>query len=166
HFMCELGQFYEAECSMVKEGKMAESQRQFTHLPGIAADLMLEGFPMEIIDGDVSNISLQWVTDVLSQLHAKLGGRSKILVLTVLGVQSTGKSTLLNTMFGLQFAVSSGRCTRGAFTLLIKVAENFQQELGCDFILVIDTEGLKAPELAKLEDSYQHDNGHPGDWTE
>ncbi|CAM4566068.1 unnamed protein product [Lepidochelys olivacea] len=158
HFMCELGQFYEAECSMVKEGKMAESQRQFTHLPGIAADLMLEGFPMEIIDGDVSNISLQWVTDVLSQLHAKLGGRSKILVLTVLGVQSTGKSTLLNTMFGLQFAVSSGRCTRGAFTLLIKVAENFQQELGCDFILVIDTEGLKAPELAKLEDSYQHDN--------
>ncbi|CAM4682770.1 unnamed protein product [Lepidochelys kempii] len=158
HFMCELGQFYEAQCSMVKEGKMAESQRQFTHLPGIAADLMLEGFPMEIIDGDVSNISLQWVTDVLSQLHAKLGGRSKILVLTVLGVQSTGKSTLLNTMFGLQFAVSSGRCTRGAFTLLIKVAENFQQELGCDFILVIDTEGLKAPELAKLEDSYQHDN--------
>ncbi|CAM4571176.1 unnamed protein product [Lepidochelys olivacea] len=42
--------------------------------------------------------------------------------------------------------------------LLIKVAGNFQQELGCDFILVIDTEGLKAPELAKLEDSYQHDN--------
>ncbi|CAM5119491.1 unnamed protein product [Eretmochelys imbricata] len=42
--------------------------------------------------------------------------------------------------------------------LLIKVAGNFQQELGCDFILVIDTEGLEAPELAKLEDSYQHDN--------
>ncbi|CAM4688524.1 unnamed protein product [Lepidochelys kempii] len=42
--------------------------------------------------------------------------------------------------------------------LLIKVAGNFQQELGCDFILVIDTEGLKAPEMAKLEDSYQHDN--------
>ncbi|CAM2115023.1 unnamed protein product [Caretta caretta] len=136
HFMSALGQFYEAECSMVKEGKMAESQRQFTHLPGRAADLMLEGFPMEIIDGDVSNIPLQWVTDVLRQLHAKLGGRSKMLVLMVLGVQSTGKSTLLNTMFGLQFA----------------------QELGCDFILVIDTEGLEAPELAKLEDSYQHDN--------
>ncbi|CAM4688288.1 unnamed protein product [Lepidochelys kempii] len=42
--------------------------------------------------------------------------------------------------------------------LLIKVAGNFQQELGCDFILVIDTEGLKAPEMDKLEDSYQHDN--------
>ncbi|KAG6926568.1 up-regulator of cell proliferation-like, partial [Chelydra serpentina] len=158
HFLRELGQLYEAEHAMVKEGKMAESQKKFTHLPGIAADLMLEGFPMELIDGDVSNIPLQWVTDVLTQLHTKLGGRSKMVVLTVLGVQSTGKSTLLNTMFGLQFAVSSGRCMRGAFMSLIKVAENFQQELGCDFILVIDTEGLKAPELAKLEDSYQHDN--------
>ncbi|XP_065258516.1 up-regulator of cell proliferation-like [Emys orbicularis] len=158
HFMRELGQFHEAECSIVQEGKIAESQRQFIHLPGIAADLMLEGFPMELIDGDVSNIPLQWVTDVLTELHAKLGGRSRMVVLTVLGVQSTGKSTLLNTMFGLQFAVSSGRCTRGAFMSLIKVAENFQQELGCDFILVIDTEGLKAPELAKLEDSYEHDN--------
>ncbi|XP_053881098.1 up-regulator of cell proliferation-like [Malaclemys terrapin pileata] len=158
HFMRELGQFYEAECSIVQEGKIAESQRQFVHLPGIAADLMLEGFPLELIDGDVSNIPLQWATDVLTQLHAKLGGRSRMLVLTVLGVQSTGKSTLLNTMFGLQFAVSSGRCTRGAFMSLIKVAENFQQDLGCDFILVIDTEGLKAPELAKLEDSYEHDN--------
>ncbi|XP_034624066.1 up-regulator of cell proliferation-like [Trachemys scripta elegans] len=158
HFLRELGQFYEAEHSMVKEGKMGKIQRKFIHFPRLAADLMLEGFPMELIDGDVSNIPLQWVTDVLTELHAKLGGKSKMLVLTVLGGQSTGKSTLLNTMFGLQFAVSSGRCMRGAFMSLIKVAENFQQELGCDFILVIDTEGLKAPELAKLEDSYQHDS--------
>ncbi|XP_043373148.1 up-regulator of cell proliferation-like isoform X3 [Dermochelys coriacea] len=157
HFMRGLGQFYEAECAMVKEGKKLKTQRQLIPLPGIAADLMLEGFPLELIDGDVSNIPLQWVTDVLTELHAKLGGRSRMLVLTVLGVQSTGKSTLLNTMFGLQFAVSSGQCTRGAFMSVIKVAENFRQDLGCDFILVIDTEGLKASELAKL-DSYQRDN--------
>ncbi|XP_062994494.1 interferon-induced very large GTPase 1-like [Elgaria multicarinata webbii] len=158
HFMRELGQFYEAEYMMVKEGNMMDDQRQFVHLPGIAADLMLEGFPMELIDGDASNIPLQWVTDVLTELHAKLDGKSRMQVLTVLGVQSTGKSTLLNTMFGLQFAVSSGRCTRGAFMTLLRVTENFRKEIGCDFILVIDTEGLKAPELAKLEDSYEHDN--------
>ncbi|KAM9147487.1 up-regulator of cell proliferation-like isoform 1-T1 [Pangshura tecta] len=158
HFMRGLGQFYEAECAMMKEGKKLKTQRQLIHLPGLAADLMLEGFPLELIDGDVSNIPLQWVTDVLTQLHAKLGGRSRMVVITVLGVQSTGKSTLLNTMFGPQFAVSSGRCTRGAFMSLIKVAENFRQELGCEFILVIDTEGLKAPKLAKLEDSYRRDN--------
>ncbi|XP_074854412.1 up-regulator of cell proliferation-like [Carettochelys insculpta] len=158
HFVRELGQFYESEFSMVKEGKMEERQRQYVHLPGIAADLMLEGFPMELVDGDVSNVPLQWVTDVLTELHTKLEGRSRMLVLSVLGAQSTGKSTLLNTMFRLQFAVSSGRYTRGAFMSLIKVAENFQQELGCDFLLVIDTESLKASELGKLEDSYEHDN--------
>ncbi|CAM5147974.1 unnamed protein product [Natator depressus] len=158
HFMRELGQFYEAEHSVCKDGEVAQSQRQFTHLPGIAAELMLSGFALEIIDGDASYVPLQWVTDVLTELHAKLGGRSRLLVLSMLGVQSTGKSTLLNSMFGLQLAVSSGRCTRGAFMTLIQVAEKFQQELGCDFILVIDAEGLRAPQLAKLEDSYEHDN--------
>ncbi|CAM4680394.1 unnamed protein product [Lepidochelys kempii] len=102
HFMRELGQFYDAECSMVKEGKMEESQRQFSHLPCTAADLMLEGFPVELIDGDASNIPMSWVVDVLTHLHIRLGGRSRMVVITVLGVQSTGKSTLLNTMFGLQ----------------------------------------------------------------
>uniref|UniRef100_A0A452I5X9 VLIG-type G domain-containing protein n=1 Tax=Gopherus agassizii TaxID=38772 RepID=A0A452I5X9_9SAUR len=113
HFMRELGQFYETECTKVKEGIKANWQRRFIHLPDIAAEVMVEGFPMELTDEVSSNIPLQWVTDVLTELHAKLGGRSKMLVLMVLGGQSTGKSTLLNTMFDLQFAVSSGRCTRG-----------------------------------------------------
>ncbi|XP_039869341.1 uncharacterized protein LOC120722409 isoform X2 [Simochromis diagramma] len=82
----------------------------------------------------------------------------KIMVVTVLGVQSTGKSTLLNTMFGVQFAVSSGRCTRGAFMLLIKINEDMKNILNCDFMLIIDTEGLKSPELAQLDNSYEHDN--------
>ncbi|XP_075422627.1 up-regulator of cell proliferation-like [Ascaphus truei] len=158
HFFREVGQFYEAECSMVREGEIQGNERQFTRLPGAAADLLLDGFPLELIDGDASNIPLQWVTDVLTELDNKTRGRCRMRVITVLGVQSTGKSTLLNTMFGLQFPVASGRCTRGAFMTLIKVKENFQEELGCDFILVIDTEGLKAPELASREDSYEHDN--------
>ncbi|XP_053551201.1 interferon-induced very large GTPase 1-like [Bombina bombina] len=158
HFLRELGQFYEAEFSMVQEKQISAEQRQFTKLPGIAADLLMDGFPLELIDGDASNIPLQWVTDVLTELDNKTGGGCRLRVITVLGVQSTGKSTLLNTMFGLQFPVSTGRCTRGAFMTLIKVKENCKEELGCDFILVIDTEGLKAPELASLEDSYEHDN--------
>ncbi|KAM4632430.1 up-regulator of cell proliferation-like [Discoglossus pictus] len=154
HFLRELGQFYEAEYFMVTQTQI----KQFTKLPGIAADLLLDGFPLELIDGDASNIPLQWITDVLTELDKKTGGGGRMRVITVLGVKSTGKSTLLNTMFGLQFPVASGRCTRGAFMTLIKVKEKFQEELGCDFILVIDTEGLKAPELASLEHSYEHDN--------
>ncbi|XP_044144037.1 interferon-induced very large GTPase 1-like isoform X2 [Bufo gargarizans] len=155
HFLREVSQFYEVWHVM---GKKNNAPIEYNHLPEIACDLLLDGYPLELIDGDASRIPVRWVTDVLNIVHSKTGGRSKIKVITVLGVQSTGKSTLLNTMFGLQFPVASGRCTRGAFMTLIKVKENFQGELGCDFLLVIDTEGLKAPELDSLEGSYEHDN--------
>ncbi|XP_073504969.1 up-regulator of cell proliferation-like [Phyllobates terribilis] len=158
HFLRELGQFYEAECSMLKQRLLSENRIQFSGLPEVASSLLLDGFPLELIDRDASNIPLQWITDVLTELDKKTGGQCRMRVITVLGVQSTGKSTLLNTMFGLQFPVASGRCTRGAFMTLIKVTESFKEELGCELILVIDTEGLKAPELASLENSYEHDN--------
>ncbi|MGH0176638.1 UNVERIFIED_CONTAM: hypothetical protein FKN15_073137 [Acipenser sinensis] len=155
HFMREMGQLYEAVSSFPDSNK---SRQQFQHLPRLGADLLLDGFPLELVDGDASNIPVRWVTDIITELHGKLKKKSRVLVVTVLGVQSTGKSTLLKTMFGVQFAVSSGRCTRGAFMLLIRVKEDLQDELKCDFILVIDTEGLKSTELAQLEDSYEHDN--------
>ncbi|XP_061107785.1 interferon-induced very large GTPase 1-like [Conger conger] len=153
HFLREMGQLYESACSL-PEGPTSQIQQ----LPHLCAELLQEGFPLELVDGDASNIPLQWVTKVLKELHHLTQDRCKIRVITVLGVQSTGKSTLLNTMFGVQFAVSSGRCTRGAFMLLIRVEEDFKRQLGCDYIMVIDTEGLKSPELAQLDDSYEHDN--------
>ncbi|KAM6959639.1 LOW QUALITY PROTEIN: up-regulator of cell proliferation-like [Tautogolabrus adspersus] len=155
HFFREMGQIYEASVSLPETNL---SRPQFKHLPRLCAELLLDGFPLELVDGDASNIPLRWVTDVLSQLNDLVSPKSKILVVTVLGVQSTGKSTLLNTMFGVQFAVSSGRCTRGAFMLLIKINENVKKELKCDFMVIIDTEGLKSPELAQLDNSYEHDN--------
>ncbi|XP_041635554.1 up-regulator of cell proliferation-like [Cheilinus undulatus] len=155
HFFREMGQIYEASVSLPQTNP---SRQQLAHLPRLCAGLLLDGFPLELVDGDASNIPLRWVTDVLTQLNDLVSPRSKILVVTVLGVQSTGKSTLLNTMFGVQFAVSSGRCTRGAFMLLIKVNEDIKQELNCDFLVIIDTEGLKSPELSKLDNSYEHDN--------
>ncbi|CAK6983689.1 interferon-induced very large GTPase 1-like [Scomber scombrus] len=120
--------------------------------------MLLGGYPLELLDGDASNIPERWVTDVLMELHKKVGEQSRLLVLTVLGVQSTGKSTLLNTMFGVQFPVSSGRCTRGAYMLFLKVEEDMKCGLNYDFIVLIDTEGLKSPAMAQLEDSYVHDN--------
>ncbi|XP_064176318.1 up-regulator of cell proliferation-like isoform X2 [Anguilla rostrata] len=153
HFLREMGQLYESACSLPKF-----PTPQIQHLPRLAAELLQEGFPLELVDGDASNIPLQWVTQVLKELHQLTQYKCKIRVVTVLGVQSTGKSTLLNTMFGVQFAVSSGRCTRGAFMLLIKVNKDFKEQLGCDYIMVIDTEGLKSAELAQLDDSCEHDN--------
>uniref|UniRef100_A0A3Q4G3Y5 Si:dkey-85k7.12 n=1 Tax=Neolamprologus brichardi TaxID=32507 RepID=A0A3Q4G3Y5_NEOBR len=155
HFFREMGQIYEASLSLPQTDP---SRQQLQHLPKLCAELLLDGFPLELVDGDASNIPLRWVSDVLSQLSDLVSPNRKIRVVTVLGVQSTGKSTLLNTMFGVQFAVSSGRCTRGAFMLLIKINEDMKKVLNCDFMLIIDTEGLKSPELAQLDNSYEHDN--------
>ncbi|XP_071978905.1 interferon-induced very large GTPase 1-like isoform X2 [Engystomops pustulosus] len=156
HFIREVSQFYEVWKFFGPNNNVRHVECNY--LPETAADLLLDGYPLELIDGDASRIPVHWVTDVLNQVNSKTNGRSRIRVITVLGVQSTGKSTLLNTMFGLQFPVASGRCTRGAFMTLIKVKENFHKDLGCEFLLVIDTEGLKAPELDSLEGSYEHDN--------
>ncbi|XP_034004714.1 interferon-induced very large GTPase 1-like isoform X3 [Trematomus bernacchii] len=155
HFFREMGQIYEASLSLPETDP---ARQQLQHLPKLCAELMLAGFPLELVDGEASNIPLRWVTDVLSQLNDLVSPKNKILVVTVLGVQSTGKSTLLNTMFGVQFAVSSGRCTRGAFMLLIQINEDVRKDLNCDFMVIIDTEGLKSPELAQLDNSHEHDN--------
>ncbi|XP_067303210.1 interferon-induced very large GTPase 1-like [Pseudorasbora parva] len=144
HILREFGQIYESWSSVTnKEGL----QFDFCSLSSLAAEMMISGFPMELMDGDAAHVPLTWVTAVLGELVKKLGDR-KVFVLSILGIQSSGKSTMLNAMFGLQFAVSAGRCTRGAFMQLVKVSEEMKTELKFDYILVVDTEGLRAPELA------------------
>ncbi|XP_048036173.1 interferon-induced very large GTPase 1-like isoform X2 [Megalobrama amblycephala] len=145
HILREFGQIYESWSSVKKNKKGLKFN--FCSLPSLAADMMISGFPMELMDGDAAHVPLTWVTAVLDELVKKLGDQ-KFFVLSILGIQSSGKSTMLNAMFGLQFAVSAGRCTRGAFMQLVKVSEEMKTELKFDYILVVDTEGLRAPELA------------------
>ncbi|KAG9333342.1 hypothetical protein JZ751_012809 [Albula glossodonta] len=108
------------------------------------------------MDGDAAHVPLTWIKAVLDELTKTIGDR-KVFVLSILGLQSSGKSTLLNTMFGLQFAVSAGRCTRGAFMQLVEVDSSIRNQLGYDFVLIIDTEGLRSPELS-TKISLTHDN--------
>ncbi|OXB78556.1 UNVERIFIED_CONTAM: hypothetical protein H355_010036 [Colinus virginianus] len=150
HILREMGQIYEALQSTNSREKC------FLELPEIAADLMVSGYPIELMDGDASYVPLQWVAAIFDRLIEKLGDK-RVFVLSVLGIQSTGKSTLLNAMFGLQFNVSAGRCTRGAFMQLIKVDEKLQQDVNFDYMLVVDTEGLRAIEMANKH-SLNHDN--------
>ncbi|XP_078737523.1 interferon-induced very large GTPase 1-like [Lampetra fluviatilis] len=151
HFMRELAQIYEASkaCDAAPPGSPA--------LPSVMAQLLLDGFPMELMDGDAGCIPMDWVTDVLDEVRRMLGEEVRVLVLSVLGVQSTGKSTLLNIMFGLQFAVSSGRCTRGMFAHLVRVDDLLRETLRCDFFLVIDSEGLRAPEVSPRRPTVERD---------
>ena len=43
-----------------------------------------------------------------------------IVVVSVIGVQSSGKSTLLNYLFGCEFETHAGRCTKGLFISLLE----------------------------------------------
>ncbi|MGH0151302.1 UNVERIFIED_CONTAM: hypothetical protein FKN15_034081 [Acipenser sinensis] len=149
HLLREVGQIYEASESFSNKDELRFS------LPEIAADLMISGYPVELMDGDASHVPLKWISAVLDTLIKKLGDK-RVFVLSVLGIQSTGKSTLLNAMFGLQFAVSAGRCTRGAFMQLVKVKEDLNLEKSFDYVLVVDTEGLRTLDLGNP--TLNHDN--------
>ena len=121
---------------------------------GAAADMLLSGQPLELMDGDSSYIPLKWFNAVFSKLVRKTNN-AKIFVISVLGIQSSGKSTMLNTMFGLEFPVSAGRCTRGAFASLIPVSDSLKSASNFDYVLIIDTEGLRGSTDPKVR---QHDN--------
>ena len=156
HFFREIGQIYEARMDPLQDSKDGNLVENLHELPKIVAHLLNDGYPMEIMDGDASHVPITWVLAVLEQLKW-LHGSKKLLIISVLGIQSTGKSTLLNTMFGLQFNVSAGRCTRGVFLQLLPVDDQLHQKLNCDLIIIIDTEGLRAPEL-QFEGTQAHDN--------
>ncbi|XP_067089390.1 interferon-induced very large GTPase 1-like isoform X1 [Osmerus mordax] len=153
HIWREVGQIYEAHVS-VPRGRIAEIN--LSYLPEMAADLMISGHPMELMDGDAGHVPLTWIKSVLDEVIKKLND-PRVFVLSILGIQSTGKSTMLNAMFGLQFAVSAGRCTRGAFMQLVRLTKEMKKDFPFDYVLVIDTEGLRALELAGKA-TIHHDN--------
>ncbi|TRY74174.1 hypothetical protein DNTS_004346 [Danionella cerebrum] len=155
HIMREIGQIFEC-CSFLKENP-ENLPVPFSDLPSLAAEMMISGFPLELMDGDAAHVPLLWISAVLEKLKQKLGDQTRVFVLSVLGLQSSGKSTMLNAMFGLQFAISAGRCTRGAFMQLVKVSAEMKTKTKFDYILVVDTEGLRAQELAGRS-TRNHDN--------
>ena len=153
HLMREVAQLYEVTVNLRKicwKGSMDG----LSHLPDNISRQLVEGHPVELMDGDHGIIPIAWAKVVFQSLARIVGQEKKLFVLSVVGVQSSGKSTLLNTMFGLEFAVSAGRCSRGIYAQLLPVADKLG--LPFDYMLVLDSEGLRAQELG--ENDYEHDN--------
>ncbi|XP_071818405.1 uncharacterized protein [Apostichopus japonicus] len=151
HFVREFGQIY--ECFHNTEKRNQQNIRKIFDvklIPQMAAEMLLSGHPLEIFDGDACHVPIKWVKGILAAVRGIIGDAS-VYVISVIGIQSSGKSTLLNSMFGVRFAVSAGRCTRGVFMQLLPIADSLKEEIGRDYIVVIDTEGLKAPEKAVTE---------------
>ena len=152
HLLREVGQVYEAALQFSDYNRDAE----LSSLPKAIAELLVDGYPVELMDGDVAHVPLQWVSAVIKEAVEMLNDPN-VYVISVLGLQSTGKSTMLNASFGLQFNVNAGRCTRGAFMQLLPLDESLQREARCSYMLVVDTEGLRAPELDSQQ-TQKHDN--------
>jgi ABC-type lipoprotein export system ATPase subunit len=62
------------------------------------------------------------------------------MVIGIFGPQSSGKSTLLNFLFGCDFLSSDGRCTNGVYGTYYEVSG--QNIYNCEGFLILDTEGL------------------------
>lgn len=153
-FFRECGQRYTCMAGLTE---FCILRRKMEPLPMFAAQMLLDGVPLEFVDGDAANIPLKWINAVLSELHFLIQSNSKVKVISVIGVENSGKSTLLSTMFGTRFAVNKGMCTTGAFMQMITVSKHVKSKIGCDCIMVIDTEGLKAHKMVQDDHSHERD---------
>lgn len=93
------------------------------------------GAPMQLLAGNpLTMMGGEFLRAVLRELDVTdLKGR-KLRVISVIGAQSSAKSTLLNFLFGCEFQVSSGRCTCGLYASIF-----FLEKYA---VLVLDSEGL------------------------
>jgi ABC-type lipoprotein export system ATPase subunit len=74
--------------------------------------------PFELIDGDSLEMQVSTLRKVFEAVN------DNCLVISIFGPQSSGKSTLLNFLFGCDFAVSEGRCTRGLYGTYFRLANS------------------------------------------
>ena len=150
HFMREFGQLY--EFAVLSKQPLSDIKSK-QNLPKVMLDLILKGQAFTIMDVDAANVAKTWVKAVLGNLKEAIGPK-KLFVISLLGIESPGKSALCNALFGLQITASADRCTRGVFGQLVPVDK--RRNLPYEYILIIDTEGLRAPELGLTH--LDHDN--------
>ncbi|CAI2191460.1 19664_t:CDS:1, partial [Funneliformis geosporum] len=150
HFFRELGQFYKVYSVNDPNNEIR------LNLPEYYAELLISGHTIELLDGDAGTISEAWFSAICGHINKKFPDL-RVFVISILGLQSSGKSTLLNALFACRFAVSVGRCTRGLFMRLLFLEKDLSDQLNIDAIILIDTEGLGAPEKMDDPDSEKKD---------
>ena len=134
HFFREVGYLYQLQLQN-------KTKSDILMLPSKVADLFLNGHPIELLDGDAGDVQMLWLNDIFNSVVEKYPNL-RVYVISIIGLQSSGKSTLLNALFACRFAVSVGRCTRGLFMRLLFVDSEVSKACNVDAVLLIDTEGL------------------------
>ena len=70
HLLREVSQIYEAVAA--QEDIINNPQSPVGSLPRTAAQLLCDGFPIELLDGDASHMPQKWISAVLSSLSTVL----------------------------------------------------------------------------------------------
>ncbi|XP_065561123.1 interferon-induced very large GTPase 1-like [Artemia franciscana] len=123
------------------------------NLPHLAAACLIAGETLELYDGDANMLNVDWIGAIFKNLSSLLPSK-RFFVLSVLGEQSSGKSTLLNTMFGIRLATSVGQCTKGLTVTLVKTVNRKEY----DYVVILDTEGVRSPEMTGIHGCTKRDN--------
>ncbi len=150
HFFREIGKLYEL---FLANNPL---ENPFIDLPKKYAELMIAGQAIELLDGDSGSMTASWFRAICENVYQQIP-HMRIFVISILGLQSSGKSTLLNALFSCKFAVSVGRCTKGLFMRLLFLDDSLKKRLGFNAVLLIDTEGLGAPEKQNEIDAEKKD---------
>lgn len=99
-------------------------------------------FPMEMYHP--SHSPLLWGNGIAEVLNTYVSPETKIFVVSAVGLKSSGKSTLLNSLFGSAFTEFG--TTYGLQFRIVWLQPDLQEELDCNAFIVIDAEGLGAQE--------------------
>ncbi|CAD8144159.1 unnamed protein product [Paramecium octaurelia] len=117
---------------------------QCQEVADLLVKLLMKGETFELLDGEQFQMNINFFEFVVKSFE-KMSKNNKILVIGILGPQSSGKSTILNKIFGCNFFSSVGKSTKGIYFQMIEVKKNSIFENQFDFILILDTEGLQSP---------------------
>nr|XP_061797531.1 interferon-induced very large GTPase 1-like [Nerophis lumbriciformis] len=136
HFFREMGLIF--ELTQINPGSGSHDELR---LPSIAADLILSGVPLELMDGDASNLPMRWLCSVLAEIEHRFP-RERFRTLTSLGAHHARNAEILSALFGVKFPDEPKRSTRGVYMVALQLPTKVKKKLNFDFLLLLDVEGL------------------------
>jgi hypothetical protein len=116
---------------LIKENEIFQIKDNFIEK---VVELINKGNPIHLLRGRPLKVE----SKVLERVFDKLSKYENIFVISIIGQQSSAKSSLLNALFGCDFHTSAGRCTIGIYLNFVKYKDKT--------IFIFDTEGLMSVE--------------------
>lgn len=135
HFLREMGLIF--EFTHMRGGQ------NVLRLPSLAADLLLHGIPLELMDGDASNIPMCWLGCVFAELNRSLHQETlRTRVLTIIGNHHARNAEVLSGLFGVKLQKGWKRTSKGVYVVALNLPDNLRKDLECDVLLLIYVESL------------------------